>query len=258
MWKSVFCEYESIISTQSVKQLESTFENIPSLTYNQDMNSYRPRRLHGFTLIELLIVIAIISLLAIMVIISLVNVRLRAKNAAAKTNVSEAGKAIEAYRIGNSSDNVIAAVSNPSTVTVPDGTNPVANEIWNCTVSFGGTTPIRCNVSSLDSNGTSIGSFSSLFSGKEQFSTSTANSYGINFSKTPNIGMYYYYMTQDLGTVPAGTLSASPHYAFVVDLGVQGVSNNLDSSRYYFVLDGTSQSSNSTSQATHTTIKLQQ
>lgn len=88
----------------------------------------------GFTLIELLVVVAIIGILATLVITQLGNVRSKARNSSIKSDVVEAGKAIELFRndevaaeriigAGNVADSVITLAM---VAGVPTGTNFLA------------------------------------------------------------------------------------------------------------------------------------
>lgn len=64
------------------------------------------RQQRGFTLIELLVVIAIIGILATLVITQLSGAQTRARNSNAKSDVSEAGKAVETWKTTNNADNI--------------------------------------------------------------------------------------------------------------------------------------------------------
>lgn len=78
-------------------------------------------RRHAFTLIELLVVIAIIGILSALVITQLGNSSIKARNAAAQSDVVEMGKAVESFRTDDTASG--AVVSNISgTVDTLNGT----------------------------------------------------------------------------------------------------------------------------------------
>ena len=187
-----------------------------------DVRSLNRRR--GFTLIELLVVIAIIGILATLVVTQLASARVKARNSSAKSDVTEAGKAVEVYKNDENAGNStiaadIAGVSNATAGLY----NFVPNTALSCyitTVTATTTTAgnAKCNISSLDGAGVSNGKFvANIFTGTQTATVGTnVNSYGVKFTKTPGLGFYYYYMTEDI-TAPAsaGIQSLNPNYAFI-------------------------------------------
>ncbi len=69
-------------------------------------------RRHAFTLIELLVVIAIIGILSTLVVTQLSNTQIKARNAAAQSDVSEMTKSVEAFRTDDASSGMV--ISNTS------------------------------------------------------------------------------------------------------------------------------------------------
>jgi prepilin-type N-terminal cleavage/methylation domain-containing protein len=67
----------------------------------------------GFTLIELLVVIAIIGILATLVITQVAGAQIRARNANAKSDVNQIGKAVELFK--NDDTNGAGTVIRPAT-----------------------------------------------------------------------------------------------------------------------------------------------
>lgn len=93
---------------------------------------YRKR---GFTLIELLVVIAIIGILATLVITQLGSARTKARNATVKSDVTEAGKAVETFKANDSYPDLVIAsrvaggdtLANPSAGAILDIFTGVSN-----------------------------------------------------------------------------------------------------------------------------------
>jgi type IV pilus assembly protein PilA len=195
-------------------------------------------RKHGFTLIELLVVIAIIGILATLVITQLSGARVKARNGNAKSDLTEAGKAVEVFK---SDDNSGEKPINMG-ITAPLAT--VAGSPTSATTTCtGGATSTSCLVSSLDYQGTSVNGFNLGFGGTQASATAGSMSYGVKFNKTPGQGYYYYYMTPDAATtsnvaaqdVVKGGISS---YFMITDLGATG--GATDGTRYYWVKNGSS------------------
>jgi type IV pilus assembly protein PilA len=70
----------------------------------------------GFTLIELLVVIAIIGILATLVITQLSGAQTRARNSNAKSDISEAGKAVETWKTTNNTETVFLSGAASTTI----------------------------------------------------------------------------------------------------------------------------------------------
>lgn len=66
---------------------------------SQDFLAYSPRRISGFTIVELLIVIVVVGILAAVTIVGYTGVQGQARQAAAKSDVVNAAKSIEAHAL---------------------------------------------------------------------------------------------------------------------------------------------------------------
>jgi len=148
----------------------------------------------AFTLIELLVVIAIIGILAVLVITQVGLARIRARNTAAKSDISQGGNSIEAYKTTSDTDSVLAAV-HQSPGSGQFGYAPIANPNVAYAACCG---PVGTGDRLT---GTVSDNFSNLFNG-----TTSPNYYPAKFNKTPSATYIYEYRTQDnkaaLGTSP--------------------------------------------------------
>lgn len=96
---------------------------------------YRNR---AFTLIELLVVIAIIGILAALIAVQLRDKTTLARNAGAKSDIVQMGKAIEAYRALNSNNVFDAVATTGDTLVGSTDTNRFAGELFSTTFKYYG------------------------------------------------------------------------------------------------------------------------
>ena len=167
----------------------------------------------AFTLIELLVVIAIIGILAALVVTQLGAARVKARNSSAKSDVTEAGKAIEVFKNddANSASKVIA----------PWGTATTA-----------GIASINYNASTV------TGGFTSIFTGTSSVAGFT---YGLDINNSVGANQTYTYTTHaQSGNAGAATLVPGAtnygNYVFQTSLDTADAS----STAYFWVYNGTS------------------
>ena len=170
----------------------------------------------GFTLIELLVVIAIIGILAALVVTQLGAARVKARNSSAKSDVTEAGKAIEVFK------------------------NDDANSTSAVALSWGGAALTTIGLSTINSAGTMTNHFTSIFNGTESVASLT---YGLSFSQTPGANQTYTYATHGEATVATlsnvGTYGANfANYVFSTTLDTADAS----STAAFWVANGSSSS----------------
>ena len=207
------------------------------------------QRRSGFTLIELLVVIAIIGILATLVITQLSGARVKARNSSAKSDITEAGKAVEVLKAEDlSGEKPLDGVNVPTAVTTGSSANPngfLATASANGCSLAAAASP--CHVSNLN-NTTAGAGWATIFSGTQTVvGGATGNSYGVAFSKTPGSGYMYFYESADTGAVStAGALSANSGYYFIADLGPTGAGVSGETARYYYVHNGNSGNSGAT------------
>jgi len=216
-------------------------------------------RKHGFTLIELLVVIAIIGILATLVITQLSGARIKARNGNAKSDATEAGKAVEVFKSDDNSNEkpVLTNLVTPTTsnlYTTTANTCTVGGVAKGCFIATLGSA--TSNTVTSDGAGAASAGWTNVFAGTQN-TTSGSMAYGVKFTKTPGNGYIYTYITSDnvaTGLVAQG-LSASNGYAFIVDLGTTG--GGTDGTRYYYVQNGNSAAGPSgTLQAVNTMVKF--
>lgn len=170
-----------------------------------------PKKKTGFTIIELLVVIVIIGILAVLVIFLVGNARTTARNAAVKSNVTEAGKSIEAFRSEDTAnDNVISNL--PSS-------NSQSTDVTHCGQN-------RCDT--LLCGG--LGNLGNIFTGKNSVSGLT---YPAKFTNTSCSNYYTYtvFMPPTSSTRElVGQLLPNPLYNFC---GLLSQSGDLNSNQYF-------------------------
>lgn len=137
------------------------------ILYTYCMQYRRP----AFTLIELLVVIAIIGILSVLVVTQLGNSSIKARNATAQSDIAEMGKAVESFRVDDTSLNQV--VSN-----VPG---------------------------SIDTLNGATGNISQIFTGTQAVN-GASSTYAASVSKTPSTAYTYRYVAS--GTPAAATASA--------------------------------------------------
>lgn len=127
----------------------------------------------GFTLIELLVVISIIAILATLVFTQLGGARVRARNSAAKSDVTEMGKAVELFKTddANASELAIFATGTGATDSYID------LNLTTSTPSTGST------------------AFSTVFKGGTGGNAATGAFYALAIGKTPGASQTYRYST---------------------------------------------------------------
>jgi prepilin-type N-terminal cleavage/methylation domain-containing protein len=183
----------------------------------------------AFTLIEMLVAITVIGILASLVINRVELSRVKARNSQAKSDISQAGRAIELYKNDDDSEGRAIAANTP--VTASSG--PIVGSLNSCGTAA---IPKSCNVVAL-SRDSSSGSLEDIFTGRVKVSTTAPiNTYGLDIKKVPGAGYSYYYMTLDTEEVPANSKSQNTEYFFIADLGEAGA--KMDGNRYYYVTKG--------------------
>jgi prepilin-type N-terminal cleavage/methylation domain-containing protein len=169
------------------------------------------RRMRGFTLIELLVVIAIIAILAVLVISNLGSARVKARTAAAESDVAEAGKSIEAFKIDElAADGVVGTPLKTTAVTTLIGTAVT-------------------------------GAFTTIFNGTQNVTTTAANTYAVKMVKTPSGATTYTYCSKFAKALQTLTVATDNAVTFS---DYQFVANNIkqvasDTQQYYYAHTGT-------------------
>lgn len=183
--------------------------------------------LRGFTLIELLVVIAIIGILATLVTTFVASARTRSRNAAAKNDISQMGKAVELFRQdpNNVLGYVIATVdASNATLTMTAAGNPTATG-----------SPL----------------ITAIFSGNQPFyaaAPSTSSYYGTEISRTPSISHTYNYRTITPTTSPRRqAVGTSYRISTTVAVGT-GVTDQA-----FCILNGSSVQNSESVPSAHTT-----
>lgn len=154
----------------------------------------------GFTIVELLVVIAIIGVISALVITQLGSARVKSRNATAKSDVIEAGQAIEAYKANTEHDNLIISH-----------------------VNEGG---------DIITGGTGVCSACDLFSGAE----SSEQEYPLRLVKTPSENYLYNYITNDEAIAPREAEPSKVSYLFSVRLADE--ENGAPSGPFFWVRNG--------------------
>jgi prepilin-type N-terminal cleavage/methylation domain-containing protein len=180
------------------------------------------RRMRGFTLIELLVVIAIIAILAVLVISNLGSARVKARTAAAESDVAEAGKSIEAFKIDETAaDGVVG-------------------------------TPVKATAVSTLIGTAVTGAFTTIFSGTQTVTTLAANTYAVKMVKTPSGATTYTYCSMFAKAIQSLTLASDSATLFS---DYHFVANNIkqvasDTQQYYYAHTGTVELSSADQAAT--------
>jgi prepilin-type N-terminal cleavage/methylation domain-containing protein len=170
-------------------------------------------RKNGFTLIELLVVIAIIGILATLVITQLASSRVKARNSAAKSDVTEMAKSIEVYK-NNHNENVLVSAENATGLEATSGDTL---------------------------NGTTDDDFLSLFTGAE-----AQYEYSVGITKTPSIAYTYVYRTDPTGASHAESPVSVTNY--LVGSNLVEVGGETDT--FFYTANGTAGSGTTAISAT--------
>lgn len=173
------------------------------------------QRQRGFTLIELLVVIAIIGILATLVVTQLGSARVKARNSTAKSDITEAGKSIEAFRNDDAAGSYVVDAATATAATAAQ--------------SASGTTAVSAITGNVTLNNTTGTNFMAIFAGTQK--TTSPGTYALKLIKTPS-GQYTYFYETSSGTVAAQAFQNVDAPAYIIGTNVDA-SNNVTDNGFY-------------------------